>query len=78
MFWQFFWAEDFYDCYCLAQCCRAFIGRLRVSFPAEIVLKKFVVKKDKRTTGPPPSRPDQSKFDINKTSGEIYVLKVNG
>jgi hypothetical protein len=21
-------------------------------------------------------RPDQSKFDINKTSGEIYVLKV--
>ena len=23
-----------------------------------------------------PDRPDQSKFDINKTSGEIYVLKV--
>lgn len=24
-----------------------------------------------------PDRPDQSKFDINRTSGEIYVLKVN-
>ncbi len=23
-----------------------------------------------------PDRPDQSKFDINKTSGELYVLKV--
>ena len=24
-----------------------------------------------------PERPDHSKFDINRTSGEIYVLKVS-